>query len=68
MTLVAGEWAEYMQQPAALRKQLLNVVSLQLAGTGLEVLSSCHLLALEPILCLEEGAEFGPSMSLRSTC
>ncbi|KAK9838013.1 hypothetical protein WJX74_009755 [Apatococcus lobatus] len=34
--LTLGEWTEYMAQPAAERKQLLNVVSLQLSNTGLE--------------------------------
>ena len=48
-----------MQQPAAQRKQLLNVVSLQLAGTGLEVLSSRHTLAMEAIACPEETAGYG---------
>lgn len=35
MWLVCGQWHEYIKAPEAKRNELLNVVSLELAGTPL---------------------------------
>ena len=42
MPTFTGEWASYFEDVDAQRKRLMNVVSLQLAGTALQ---ACILLA-----------------------